>query len=97
MKLCAVMASLLMIGTADAQVPRDDYPALAIRMNHEGEVRYHAEYGPDGHLTACTITKSSGYSELDAQTCMVAKRSSYAEPQMTASKDGSIKWTIPKH
>lgn len=97
LKFCIVAASVLIAASADAQLPHDDYPALAIRMHHEGEARYHAEYDPDGHLTTCTITKSSGYPELDAQTCAVAKRLSHTDPQMTASKDGSMKWKMPKN
>ncbi|TPG52201.1 energy transducer TonB [Sphingomonas glacialis] len=94
--LWIVMASLLMAGGAEAEAQHDDYPALALRMRHEGQVRYHAEYGPDGRLTECTITKSSGYPELDAQTCMLAKRSAEAHPQISGSKDGTVKWTLPK-
>ncbi|WP_443025344.1 energy transducer TonB [Sphingomonas sp. RB3P16] len=95
-RLCILTASLLISGVAEAEVQHDDYPALALRMRHEGKVRYHAEYGPDGRLTDCTITKSSGYPELDARTCVLVKRSSEPHPQMSGSKDGTVKWKLPK-
>lgn len=91
-----VMASLLLASAAEAQVQYDDYPAPALRMKHEGNVRYHAEYGPDGRLINCTITKSSGYPELDEKTCLLVKRSSYVQPQGQPSKDGAIDWRLSK-
>ena len=91
------MAILLIASAGEAQAQHDDYPALALRMRHEGEVRYHAEYGPDGRLNRCAITKSSGYPELDAETCVLAKRSSEAKPQNSELKDGIVKWKLPKN
>ena len=94
--LSQAMALSLAQAQAQAQVQHEDYPALAMRMHHEGVVRYRVEYGKDGALVACTITGSSGYPELDAQTCLLLKRWSHAQPQPPGAKDGSISWRLPQ-
>ncbi|WP_174292717.1 TonB family protein [Sphingomonas bacterium] len=73
----------------DILVPAADYPALAMRMRHEGRVRYRGEYGQDGLLASCTINESSGYPELDTQACKLLKRRSHAQPQSPGFQDGS--------
>lgn len=73
----------------------DDYPPLALRMNHEGRVAYHLEYGPDGRGTNCTVTASSGYAELDGTTCSIMMRRARFAPGKPGTYDSSITWKIP--
>ncbi len=77
------------------QITSGDYPALALRMNHEGRVRYRLEYGPDGRTTNCTVTASSGYAELDDQTCLILTHRAQFASGAPGKRDGSILWKIP--
>jgi protein TonB len=52
----------------------DDYPGGALADNQQGLVGFTVTVGPNGHVTDCTITHSSGYSELDVGTCRLARR-----------------------
>ena len=49
----------------------DDYPAAALRAEHEGTVRYRLEIGPNGRVSRCAITSSSGSAALDTATCRI--------------------------
>ena len=80
---------------AQGQSDGQDYPPLALRMRHEGVVHYQAEFGEDGHLINCNITTSSGFAELDTQTCVLLRRRSEAHPQVAGKRDGSMIWRLP--
>lgn len=47
----------------------DDYPASALRSGEQGVVGFRLSVGPNGRVTACEITSSSGSTALDAATC----------------------------
>lgn len=48
------------------------YPALAVRLNHEGSTTVAIHIGADGSVSAVDVSNSSGYPELDeaAQKCV---------------------------
>ena len=73
----------------------DDYPPVALRMNHEGRVAYRLTYSADGRATNCTVTASSGYTELDNTTCLLMVRRARFAPGRPGKYDGSISWRIP--
>jgi len=52
----------------------DDYPASAQSAGAEGSVRASLTIGPDGRVTGCTVTQSSGNGALDSTTCSILKR-----------------------
>lgn len=81
----------------------DDYPAAALRANAAGRVVARLAIGPDGRVSGCNVTSSSGNSDLDSATCRVAQR----KGRYTAAKDEngspiaasdtiSIRWEVPK-
>lgn len=47
----------------------DNYPARAIRDEIEGRVGVRVTVGPNGRVTSCTVSNSSGQSVLDDAAC----------------------------
>jgi protein TonB len=82
-------------------VSNDDYPPSALRANEEGTTGFRLTVGPDGRVTACTVTSSSGSSALDSTTCRLMRsrarftpaRDSTGQPT-TDSATGRIRWQI---
>jgi protein TonB len=99
-------------GRPKAAIPRtrpgewaneDDYPAMDLRMNHEGMVRFQLAIGVDGRVSSCTVTQSSGWPGLDSATCaLVTKRARFTPAQdesgqpMAGSYSNAIRWVIPR-
>ena len=52
----------------------DDYPASAESAGAEGTARAMLTIGPDGRVTNCNITQSTGNSALDSATCNILRR-----------------------
>jgi protein TonB len=52
----------------------DDYPSSAQSAGAEGTVRASISVGPDGRVTGCTVTQSSGNGALDSATCSIIRR-----------------------
>lgn len=50
----------------------DDYPPSALRERHEGRVQIALDVSSTGAVTGCRILASSGFAELDGQTCASA-------------------------
>jgi protein TonB len=48
---------------------QENYPARAIRDETEGSVGVRVTIGPNGRVTACSVTASSGSSVLDEAAC----------------------------
>ncbi len=81
----------------------NDYPSRALREEQEGTTRFSVTIGPDGRVTGCSITGSSGSPELDSATCsLITRRARFnpatdGEGQPIASGWASrVKWEIPK-
>ncbi len=90
-------------GRAGDWANSNDYPSRALRENAEGVTRFRVTIGPDGRVTSCDVTGSSGNSELDATTCSLITR----RGRFNAAKDGegqptsgswssAVRWQIPK-
>ena len=85
-------AALLLFADQTAPVPvrldlgrlHADYPASALRAEQEGTVGFELEIDETGRVTACRITRSSGFSSLDANTCRVTYRRKF-RPALDAS------------
>ena len=80
----------------------DDYPQAAIRNEEQGTTAVRLGVGPDGRVTDCSVTQSSGSGSLDAATCNILKR----RARFTPAKDQAgnpisdtfsqrIRWELP--
>jgi len=80
----------------------DDYPQSAIRNEEQGTTAVRLGVGPDGRVTDCSVTQSSGSGALDQATCNILKR----RARFTPAKDQAgnpisdtfsqrIRWELP--
>jgi periplasmic protein TonB len=81
----------------------NDYPSRALREEREGTTGFRVSVGPDGRVTDCSITSSSGHSDLDEATCSnVTRRARFAPATdgdgnpTTGSYASRVRWVIPK-
>ena len=80
----------------------DDYPAAALRNEEEGTVRFQLVIGPDGRVSRCEVTASSGSAALDSASCRIlTARARYRparDPQgspIAGSDSGRVTWRLP--
>lgn len=80
----------------------DDYPPRTRRRGAGGDVGFSVLVGPDGRITRCTITASSGSAALDAATCRIlTSRARYRPAQdvlgvpVSGQDSGVISWPVP--
>jgi periplasmic protein TonB len=52
----------------------DDYPASAQAAGAEGTAQAQLTIGPDGRVTGCNLTRSTGNGALDSATCNILRR-----------------------
>src|SRR3546814_15684599 len=57
-----------------------DYPSRAQREERSGTAGFRLEIGPDGRVTSCTITSSTGHSDLDEATCRLLPKRARFKP-----------------
>ncbi len=81
----------------------NDYPSRALREEREGTTGFRVSIGPDGKVTDCQITRSSGSPDLDEATCSNVRRRARFTPATdgegnptTGSYSNQIRWIIPK-
>ncbi|NIJ18861.1 TonB family protein [Sphingomonas naasensis] len=75
-------------------VTSDDYPPIALRYNQEGTVAIALTLDPSGAPTACDIRATSGYVELDNQTCsLLMQRARFAPALDRAGEPTKSTWT----
>ena len=81
----------------------NDYPTRALREEREGTTSFRVTFGPDGRVTSCEITGSSGSDDLDAATCSNVTRRARFNPATdgdgnptTGSYSNRVRWVIPK-
>ncbi|MET0180194.1 MAG: energy transducer TonB [Novosphingobium sp.] len=80
----------------------DDYPARALREERAGTTRFRVTVGPDGKVTDCQITGSSGHPDLDEATCKNVTRRARFTPATdgegkptSGSYSNAVRWVIP--
>jgi protein TonB len=80
-----------------------DYPSRALREERQGVTSFHVTVGPDGRVTSCQVTGSSGSPDLDEATCSNVTRRARFTPATdgegnptTGSYSNRIRWVIPK-
>jgi protein TonB len=62
-----------------------DYPASARAAREQGLVEFTLDVGPNGRVTGCTVTRSSGSPALDSTTCRLMQ----SRARFTPALDGS--------
>jgi protein TonB len=84
-------------------VTSDDYPPGALRNEEQGSTGFKLSVGPDGRVTGCTVTRSSGFPDLDDTACKLLPRRARFTPAkdtagngMAAEYSSTIRWQIPK-
>jgi periplasmic protein TonB len=80
-----------------------DYPSRALREERQGVTSFRVTVGPDGKVTSCQVTGSSGSPDLDEATCSNVTRRARFTPATdgdgnptTGSYSNRIRWVIPK-
>jgi len=83
-------------------VSNDDYPGAAVRNEEQGTTGFRLDVGPDGRVTNCTVTASSGSSSLDSTTCRLMRSRARFTPATDStgaktndSVSGRIRWVLP--
>lgn len=83
-------------------VSNDDYPDSAIRNEESGTTGFRLDVGPDGRVSNCTVTASSGSSSLDSTTCRLMRSRARFTPatnssgaKVSDSVSGRIRWVLP--
>ncbi len=81
----------------------NDYPQRALQQEREGTTGFKVTVGPDGRVTSCSITSSSGHGDLDDATCKNVQRRARFDPALdgsgnptTGSYSNRVRWQIPK-
>lgn len=79
-----------------------DYPSAAIRQEREGVTRFALAIGPDGRVTGCEVTGTSGSADLDAATCAKVSARARFIPALgndgmpaAGSYKGAVRWVLP--
>ncbi len=81
----------------------NDYPNRALQQEREGTTGFRVTVGPDGRVSACSITSSSGHQDLDDATCKNVTRRGRFDPALdsqgnptSGSWASRVRWQIPK-
>ena len=89
-------------GSLPGLITTDDYPQSALRNGDQGTTAVSLTIGPNGRVSGCNVTSSSGSGSLDSTTCSVLTR----RARFTPAKDQNgqpigdttsvrIKWVVP--
>ena len=81
----------------------DDYPASALAAGAGGTAQAELTIGPDGRVTGCSLTRSTGNGALDSATCNILRRrakfiparDSNGNPTSDTIRTPSITWVVP--
>lgn len=99
----AVATPLSPRGSPGSWVTNDDYPPSAQRDGVEGVTGFRLSVGPDGKVTGCAVTASSGSSLLDDTACrLLTRRARFNAAKdasgagVAASYAGRFRWKIDK-
>ncbi|MBA3677024.1 MAG: TonB family protein [Sphingosinicella sp.] len=83
-------------------VTNDDYPPSAVRAEEQGTTGFRLTVGPNGRVTNCEITSSSGSSSLDSTTCRLMRSRARFTPATdstgsttTDTVSSRIRWVLP--
>lgn len=89
-------------GNPGSWATTNDYPSRALREERAGTTGFKVTVGPDGRVTDCQITSSSGHADLDEATCANVRRRARFTPATdgegqptSGSYSNRIRWVIP--
>ncbi len=81
----------------------NDYPSSDLNKENEGTTGFSVTVGPDGRVTSCSVTRSSGHPGLDSATCKNIQRRARFDPALDGDGNptsgtwgSSVRWVIPK-
>jgi len=81
----------------------NDYPSRALREEREGTTGFRVTVGPDGRVTDCQVTSSSGSPDLDSTACDKIRQRARFNPATdgegqptTGTYSNRVRWVIPK-
>jgi protein TonB len=90
-------------GNPGSWATTDDYPSRALREEKEGVTRFTVQVSPEGRVTSCSVTGSSGTPELDDAACRAITRRARFNPAtngegqpVAGTYSNSVRWQIPK-
>ncbi len=79
-----------------------DFPARALKDRRQGIVAFQLEITPDGRVSHCIITGSSGHPDLDSTTCALMVRRGRFDPALDGQRQpvpgkwsNRVKWSLP--
>jgi protein TonB len=73
---------------------QENYPSRAVRSGTEGTVGVSVTVGPDGQVSACSVSNSSGSDVLDSAACDGMKRYARFDPALdSAGNPTSASWS----
>ena len=61
------------VGNLQGLISGDDYPASALDNEEQGTVGVRLSIGPNGRVSGCDVTSSSGSRTLDSTTCRILR------------------------
>lgn len=80
-----------------------DYPRKALREGREGTAKFRLDISDRGKVTGCEIIESTGWEDLDEETCRLLPKKARFMPAKDASGRpipdnyyGSITWRLPR-
>jgi protein TonB len=83
-------------------VTPDDYPVGALATDQSGAVSFRVSVNPQGLVTACQVTQSSGWPLLDSETCrLISERARFTAAldsrgrPTAASYSNRMQWRLP--
>lgn len=81
----------------------NDYPSRALREERTGTTGFRVTVGTDGKVVDCSITSSSGHSDLDDAACANVTRRARFKPATDSSGNpvqgtysNRVRWVIPE-
>ena len=81
----------------------NDYPSRALREEREGVTRFTVQVSAEGRVTSCSVTGSSGHSDLDSTTCSLIQRRARFRPATDGNGrpvadtwSSAVRWEIPQ-
>lgn len=90
-------------GSPSSWANANDYPARALREEREGVTRFSVQVNAEGRVSSCSVTGSSGHSDLDSTTCSLIQRRARFRPAtdgngrpVSDTWSSAVRWEIPQ-
>ena len=85
-----------------ASIIEENYPYEALQRGEQGVVHFSVDLNDRAEIDSCVVTKSSGYSSLDAATCdVIVKHAQFAPAEaagkrVATTRTGQMAWKLPE-